>query len=235
MPEPASSAILMKLGIDLVARPTQNGLARLTTWATGHEVLVVGPARAGKTSFVEYLQYGILEKEQETATTVDPHKSASFRVKIGRAEALELRVRRTVDLPGEYGAMSHAQATQKRRPKAVVVVLNLSAPVSGASKHATGPWLITYCKHLASKLRRDEKLRKKLRCIMFVANQHDKIKEDAAAKKIEALRGIVERHLGDSFDPGTSFLHVMPCVLVANPSNSELADAVVIRLAKALA
>jgi GTPase SAR1 family protein len=235
MAEPASSAILMKLGIDLVARPAQRGLARLTTWAAGHEVLVLGPARAGKTSFAEYLQYGILEKEQETATTVNTHQSASFRVKIGRSDALELKVRRTVDLPGEYGAMKHAQTVEERKPRAVLVILNLSAPLMGASKHATGPWLVTFSKYLASKLRTDEKLRKKLKCILFVANQRDKIEETLAAKKIAAIRRIVEKHLGDSFEPGATAIQIMPCILVENPNFTALADAVIVRLAKALA
>jgi hypothetical protein len=235
MAEPATSAILLKLGVDLVSRPAQTGLAILTTWAAGHEVLVVGPARAGKTSFVEFLQYGVLEKEQETAKTTTPHKSASFRVKIGRSEALELKVRSTMDLPGEAGATEHARKAKLRKPQAIVVILDISAPLAGNSKYASGPWLTTFCKQIAANLRNEPKFKKRLRCLIFVANHYDKLATSSAQRKIDALRSLAEKHLESSFDPGSDCMPFLPCVLVDTPIKSELADLVIVRLAKSLA
>jgi hypothetical protein len=118
MPE---GAIAAKLIVDLVGRPAMSGLARLYTRITGNEILILGPARAGKTSFSEYLQYGLLEPEQETATTITPHKSASFRIKIGKQSALEMKVKRAVHVAGEIGPTEHARLPEERRPQAIVV------------------------------------------------------------------------------------------------------------------
>jgi hypothetical protein len=91
-----------------------NGLARVHTWLTGNEVLVVGPARTGKTSFVDYLRYGVLEPERETEKTIGTQKSASFRMKIGRDSSLELKVKRAVDVAGQIGPIEHASVVSAK-------------------------------------------------------------------------------------------------------------------------
>lgn len=66
------AAIGLKMAVGLVERPATKGVVKLYTWLTGCEVLIIGPARAGKSSFAGYLQHGLLEKELPTPKTVDP-------------------------------------------------------------------------------------------------------------------------------------------------------------------
>jgi GTPase SAR1 family protein len=227
-------AIGLKVAIDLVKRPAMSGLARVHTWLTGHEVLVLGPARAGKTSFVDYLRYGVLEPAQQTEKTLNIEKTTTFTVKIGRDASLELKVKRAVDVAGQVGPIEHARIAERRRPHAVVVLLDLSAPVTGKSDRASGPWLIEFCKHLDERIRTNAKMRKRLKTIIFVANKYDSQSTEAAGKRIEAFRRIVRKHLGMSFSTRVDSIPIMPCTLVLTENTTSLADSVIIRLAKAL-
>ena len=228
-------AIGLKVAIDLVKRPATSSLARVHTWLTGHEVLVLGPARAGKTSFVDYLQYGVPEPEQETDKTITTRKTATFSVKIGRDSLLELKVRRAVDVAGQVGPIEHARIAETRKPHALVVLLDLSAPLAGRSERATGTWLVEFCKHLDGRLRTNAKMRKRLKTIIFAANKRDTLDEAGAAKRIDAFRKIVKRELSQSFSTRVDSIPIMPCILVkTSDATTSLADDVITRLAKAL-
>jgi GTPase SAR1 family protein len=228
-------AIGLKVAIDLVKRPAMTGLARVHTWLTGNEVLILGPARAGKTSFVEYLRYGVLEPEQETATTIETKKSATFRVKVGRDQSLELKVKRAVDVAGQVGPIEHARLAEERKPHALVVMLDLSAPLTGVSERASGPWLIEFCKHLDERLRDNATMKKRLKTIIFVANKADTQKPDALTRRIDGFRQILKKHLGMSLTTKVDAIPILPCTLVQTENGTGTADAVIVRLAKALA
>jgi len=231
MPE---AAIAAEIIIDLVARPAMSGLARLHTWIAGNEVLILGPPRAGKSSFSEYMQYGILEPEQDTAKTIQLHRTASFRLKIGKSSSLEMKVKRAVDVAGEIGPIEHARLAEERKPDAIVVLLDLSAPFNGSSKDATAPWLVSFCKHLKQRFTQTPRMRKKLKVLIFVGNKRDKLDEPDAKRRVAQLQRIVNKHLREAFGPLADSLSIFPCVLVQNAKGSVLADAVISRLARSL-
>jgi GTPase SAR1 family protein len=226
------SAIGVKLGIEVLKRTAPSGLARVRTWLTGHEVLVVGPPRAGKTSFVEYLQYGILEPEQETVKTIETEKSATFSVKVGRDSSLELRVRRTVDVPGQVGPVEHALIAKKRQPSAIVVILNLATPIAGTE--SAGEWLLQFCQNLDMHLAEDRAMKKRLKTLMVVANKSDKVPSQTITKRLEHFRRQLKRSFNHAFTSKTGSLPILPCVLVETSDGSKQVDAVIVRLAKAL-
>jgi hypothetical protein len=231
---PGEGAIAAEVILDLVARPAINGIARVHTWVTGNEILILGPARAGKSSFSEYLQYGLLEPEQETATTILPHKSASFRLKVGKGSSFEMKVKRAVDVAGEIGPIEHARLVEDRKPHAVVVVLDLDAPIGGRARNATSPWVTKFCRHLKQRLAETPKMKKRLRSIVFIANKRDKVDETTATQRMAIYKEIIRKHLGEAFGPLSESGFVLPCILVRNPRGTELADAVVSRIARSL-
>ena len=223
-------AIGLKIALDLVKRPASSGLARVHSWLTGHEVLVLGPARAGKTSFVDYLQYGVLEPQQETSKTMDLKKSATFRLKIGRDSSLELKVRGVIDVAGQIGPIEHAKIVEKRVPHAVVILIDLSAPVTKSAE-----WLSEFCKHLDERLRNNPRMKKRLKTILFVGNKHDTITPDVFARRAESFKRIIKKHLMMAMPTAVDSMPIMPCVLVDLDGAVAMADAVIIRLARALA
>lgn len=61
MPGAEAGAVLLKVGVAVVERVAPGGLALFKSWLKGKEVMIVGQARAGKTTFIDYLQYGFLK------------------------------------------------------------------------------------------------------------------------------------------------------------------------------
>jgi hypothetical protein len=106
--------------------------------------------------------------------------------------------------------------------------------MTGASERASGPWLIEFCKHLDERLRSNAAMRKRLKTIIFVANKHDTQEPEAAIRRIDGCRKIIKKHLSMSFTTKVESIPIMACALVQTDNGTSLADAVIIRLAKAL-
>src|SRR5215211_2615109 len=62
----------------------------LKAWWVNHNIMVLGPARVGKTRFLDYLRHGILLQEQDTERTLEPDPQSSFAIKLGRDGTLVL-------------------------------------------------------------------------------------------------------------------------------------------------
>lgn len=145
-----------------------------------------------------------------------------------------MSVRRSVDVPGQLGPMEHARIIARRRPKAVVVILDISSPPQGRSSDATAKWLTDFCRHLNAALKTSPALKKALRALIFVGNKADKVKENVASIRSQSLERIVRMHLTEFYGPEVTAIPIMPCVLVENEAGTKHADAVIVRLAKSM-
>ena len=112
-------------GVDSTRRTAPRGVSRLITYAKGKEILVLGPASAGKTKFAQYLRLGTLDREGERRMTFHITKSPVFTIRIG-AGRRRLNVRRAVDTPGQVGPIQHANLVGQRKPDGVILVLDCS-------------------------------------------------------------------------------------------------------------
>ena len=90
-------------GAQTTRRIPLRGLSRLSAYARGKEILILGPGRAGKTKFAQYLQLGVLDAEGQREMTYGVTKSPAFVVSIGGPRGLMFEVRRAVDTPGQVG------------------------------------------------------------------------------------------------------------------------------------
>ncbi|HPC96493.1 MAG TPA: GTPase domain-containing protein [Sedimentisphaerales bacterium] len=219
-------------------RDRPKGLARLRTYATGKEILVLGPSSAGKSKFAEYLQLGRLHPEGEREMTYGVTKSPTFVLTLatdpdasrsGRS-GLVLNVRRTVDTPGQTGPVQHASLVGDRKPHAIVIMLDGSKPIS-----ATIHWLSLFCNRLDTVLRKSRHVQKKLREIAVVLNKRDKIDQDQCNELAAGVREVLQRHL--SVVLGVDRVGTIPifeCISIQTPQGTALIDTVLTHLAQQL-
>jgi len=137
------------LGATTPRRARPRGLYALITHALGKEILVLGPSTAGKTKFTEYLRLGVLDPEGKREMTYGVRKSPAFTVGIGRDRDVVLKVRRAVDTPGQVGPIEHATMVGRRKPHAIIVVLD-----SSRAALMMTTWLHLFCDRLDTVLRR---------------------------------------------------------------------------------
>lgn len=230
-----TGATLLKVGVTMIQRAAPSGIALLKSWFKGKEILIVGQKRAGKTTFIDYLQYGLFEDEKDTELTKLITPSARFNVKLGRDAALELTVKSVIDVPGQIGPVEHAQQAFQRRPHAVVIFTDLTQPLRGKSELASAIWVQSFCRRLEELWRASKKRNNRVRSIILVMNKWDKVDEKKVASCKQAFRKIVNAELRGARGQMLSDIAIVPCTLVNNPEGSKAVDSLIAHLAKALA
>jgi hypothetical protein len=216
-------------------RVAPHGIEWIKTLWSGKTLLVLGPERTGKTSFLDYLQYGLLRQEQPTAHTITIDPRRSFIVKLGRNGSLVLRIRRPLDSPGSVQPMDQIHYIQRYKPDCLLLILDSSSPLIGHRAVSSVAWLEEFFKHFDYALRTLPKVINKLRAVMVIMNKWDKISNDLEkANDFEvAIKNIIDRH-GEAFSfhhQGTRLIHIKKCSLVQNQSAPALVDDVLDTLA----
>lgn len=221
-------------GVSVRASRTRRGKAKglygLVTRALGKEILVVGPSTAGKTKFTEYLRLGTLDPEGRREMTYHVRKSPAFTVGIGGERPLVLKVRRAVDTPGQIGPLQHATLVGRRKPHAIIIVLDCSRPLS-----TTVTWLHLFCDRLDTVLRRGSYVKRKLSQILVLLNKRDKIDDGQLDQCRQAVRGVLAQHLSVVLgEQRVQSLGILECISVQSEQGTVLIDGAIDRLAQRL-
>ncbi len=211
-------------------RVAPRGLARLFTYATGKDILVVGPSGAGKTKFGEYLRCGILSQEGTREMTYHVTQSATFMIQIGEG-GFTLKVRRAVDTPGQTGPVDHASLVGQRKPHAVIVVLDCSKEPSTLLR-----WLHLFCDRLDTVLRKGSALQRRLDGMLVLLNKRDKVRKPKFNRLKRDVEDILSEHLSVSLGPErVRSIPVLECIAVETRRGSALIDNVISQLMERLA
>jgi len=212
-------------------RVSIKGLSYLMTYASGKELLVVGPSSAGKTKFAEYLRLGVLGPENSRYMTYHVAKSPAFVIRLGPQRNQTLRIRRAVDTPGQTGPIQHASLVGRRKPHFVIVILDCSKPLFSTLK-----WFRLFCDRLDTVLRKGPYAHRKLSNVLVVLNKRDKIDSRQADRLRQEVNVVLRRYL--SVVLGVDRLRtvaVLECVAVENPEGNSLIEEIIRQLAEQLA
>lgn len=231
--ETAAAGTVVKLAIE---RAAPAGIARVRAWLTGKTIVVVGPPRAGKTTFVEYLQYGIFQHADETERTYDPMSSPRFNLRVGRDNSLEVSIKTAVDLPGQPAARKLADLVVPERPHGLVIVLDLSRPLEGDDEAtASAAWLRNFCARFDQLSHGMKPKRNRLRVVVIMMNKMDLVAPDVVVASEATYRAVMRDQWRASRGPHTGEPLFRKSVLVENPDGTKWVDKVLVDLATALA
>src|SRR5436853_4470347 len=206
-----AGATLLKIGVAVIQRVAPSGIALIKSWLKGKEVLVIGQARAGKTTFIDYLQYGLFEDEKETFKTIEVTSSARFNVKVGRDSALELSVKTTVDVPGQIGPAAHADLAFERRPHAIIIFTDLTSPLRGEPDRASAAWLLEFCKRFELRWGLKGRKANRLKSIVLVMNKTDKVTARQAEARRKVFRKVFDAELREARGQMIEDIAIVPC------------------------
>ena len=145
---------------------------------------------------------------------------------------MKLRIRRTVDVPGQTGPVDHANLIRERRPHAILIVLDGGTPSSQCPT-----WLDPFCERVDYLLRQDKRLQKKIKGIFVALNKRDAIRRttDFEARK-RKVRECLVGGLSEVFGKQTAKrIPIMPTIAVQTKYESKLIDALIRRIAKEIA
>ncbi|MGJ7483722.1 GTPase domain-containing protein [Variovorax sp. LT2P21] len=227
--------IALKVGAVAVQRMAPTGLSLIKSLFRGKEILVLGQPRAGKTTFVEYLQYGLFEDERHTHKTTDQTATPRFNVKLGRDQSLELIVKSAIDIPGQWGPVQHADVAFERNPHAIVLMLDATSPTGRKNEASASTWLTDFCKRLERNWQEEESKRSKLKLLVILMNKVDKVTNEQTETLREVLAEIAESKLNRARAKMKEDTSVIPCCGVTNVEGTKYLDSAIAHIAKHLA
>jgi len=219
------------VGATGVRRTKARGLYGLITHALGKEILVLGPSTAGKSKFTDYLRLGTLDQEGQREMTYHVRKTPAFTVRLGPGDGGVLKIRRAVDTPGQVGPLQHATLVGRRKPHAIVVVLDC-----GRSALMMTTWLHLFCDRLDTVLRKGFYSKRKLRQVVVLLNKRDKIDQYQFEQLQSQVSGVLHQHLTVVLGPQrVQSIPILGCISVQTEHGTELIDQVIEQLGVHLA
>ena len=224
--------IALKVGVELIKRVAPTGIAWVSTWLKGRRILIVGQPRSGKTSFANFLRFGVFaDPRHKTPRTREIKKSAAFTVNLGREQALRLDVRNVIDTVGQVAAGEHAKNVREYTPHAVVVILDMSAPWAGQDEYSVQYYATEFFDYLAEVLRTNRKVRKNLKTLMIVLNKKDLATASKLSGCMRDLRKVLTEQLVHSFGASVRDAPILKMTLVESADEGQSATHVIKTLA----
>jgi hypothetical protein len=230
--EGAVAAGVVKLAIERGGRP---GIDKALSLLRGKTLMVVGPPRSGKSTFLDYVRYGVFQHEQETQKTYRPQNVQDFRLAIGPDKALKVAIRKAIDIPGQWTPKDLAREVFDRRPHALIVMLDLSAPLDDPNdSRSAAIWLRDFCSEADIRAHATKAKKNRLRVFIVALNKADLVSEEILAQRQAAFEQIVD----DRWRTARGQHHADPmfrrCVAVQNDDGTRWVDAILVDVAKAM-
>lgn len=176
------------------------GIDYLWNKIVGKRILICGLGRSGKSSFQKYLMRGIIVKERETEKTRDHEKISDTKIHLGSSSSFTLRLKTSVDSPGQLGTIEQASSVARYNPHYLFVFLDCSRIEESKN------WFTDFCENLDSQFKYYPYLASNVRSIFIVLNKYDKLTGDATESVDEKyqkfrkkIKDIAEDYLKYSF------------------------------------
>lgn len=236
-----AGVVAVDIGMEIFKRAGDSITSWILNKAFGAKVIVVGPTGSGKTKFSDYLAYGILEPELYHVSDTDSSKSGQFSISEGSRKKMQMRVKNSVTLPGQWSPKIQAEKCKSERADVIVVVLNCLKP--NAPEGDLGQverdqysfdWFQSFCEALADLNMKNKDWMNDVRSFIVLLNKRDKVNPSqykTISKDVRAtMKAALNATLG--FERLKGF-RVMPCVSVSTEEyKSTLIDAAVRRIIK---
>ena len=197
----------------------------------------LGPERAGKTSFLDYLEWNILNDEQPTSPTLDIKRRNHIVLKLGQNGNLVLRIRRPFDVPGDVSPRLQVNYVKHYWPAGVILVLDANSPLEGPAVNSSINWLNRFCYHFDAAIKTEPKLARTVKIIVVAMNKRDKLSDEARKRDRERFEEEVMKIVHEKLDffrssgQGNAVL-VRPCVAIRSKIGVDYINDIIITIAK---
>jgi putative ribosome biogenesis GTPase RsgA len=222
----------VKLAIEQGGRP---GIAKLKAILAGKTLTVIGPPESGKTTFLDYVRYGVFQPAGPTEPTLAVQRSKDFKLKVGEHQTLVVSIKTAVDTPGEGNPHQLADAFFELRPHALVIMLDVSAPLDDPkNKFSSAPWLRNFCVQAEQRALGVKAKKIRLRSVVVALNKADLVSEQELKQCEKAYKQIMGQHWKIAAGPSGGIPAFRKCIAVANDEGTQWVDAILVHVAKKL-
>ncbi|MGP0088634.1 MAG: GTPase domain-containing protein [Xanthobacteraceae bacterium] len=223
--EPVSIAV--KVGVEVLTKVAPKGIAWLSAQMFGMTLLVIGERRAGKSSFVNYFEYGVLlSKGTRTPRTQEIRDTASFDLSIGRDKALRMSVRKATDTRGHDTPKEQAALVVRRKPTVLMIFLDVSRDWDASDEDYGYLYLKKVLEELNSKTIRSKGVSNNLKHLCIVLNKADEVDATEYQKKVRSVKGILRAFGAPNWGPGKDDIAIYRCISIDHDEALQLLDGI---------
>jgi hypothetical protein len=184
-------------------------------------VIAVGEQKAGKSSFIRYLAYGVLLPQQRTRRTLKNQQTAAFELGIGRDRAMRMSVSKAIDTTAHTGLQSQVSIVRKRRPTILLIFLDASNKWSEDSDGVGIDYLTSFLGDLDKICLRDERIAATFKHVAVVLNKIDLISAGETQARLKAIRQCVKSFRAPNWGEAND-VSIYQCISVEHPNAALL-------------
>lgn len=220
-------------GTVAILRQFPKAMVWFRRYLLGSNILIVGHARAGKTSFYNYLRYDQLADIFPTQRTDKVEATTAYTIELGDQK---IDISTSFDIPGDLPISDQVHILRLKRPEAVLVFLSPlpreEMPVDSEWSPAD-LWLQIFSQQLKILIASEPVVTKKLCCLKIILNKSDLVEKEVMDATCERLRRIVHKELGEILEVKNG-VSVIPCTLRGDKGGELEANKVTLELISCL-
>jgi GTPase SAR1 family protein len=193
-----AGAIVGKVGVGVLRAVAPGAVAWLKTQVAGKTVLFVGPSRAGKTSFINYLRSGAYTDPSDGVPRTQNTKNiGSLQLKSPNG-MVSIDLKKIIDTKGQDFPRSHATLVSKYRPHALCILADASSDwsSSGSNPDKNGrAWLEEFLEGICEIRQDDPHIFRRLKSFTILVNKSDLVSDNnVQIKRIEQIKLITKTY-----------------------------------------
>jgi GTPase Era involved in 16S rRNA processing len=213
MPDPVTGSIggtIIKASVGVVVKNTPLGLQKIGAWAKAKRILIIGQARAGKSTLFLTLQNGELFPEMNTPETRVPRQSGL--ISLGTENTGKVvSFKQVKDVPGHFSHFSQADLFRKTKAPITVILLD-------ATRTDYTEWLSSFISELEKQWNVNKRKQNfKNGNLVILLNKMDKAIPLNFQSKITEMENIVKT--SDFLKINNFNINILPSSLVTNGFN----------------
>lgn len=217
---------------DILVKPLTFFGKQAFSWAKAHTVgrklLIAGPGRTGKSTFMTFLHTGELYPEKPTPHTGEDEPSAPLQIGYGKNHQATLNVKCIVDTVGLTEAHVVVSNVLKHRPHGLVIIVDCSTAT-------TRDWVDKFFRRLGQRMSdstyRAWRTRRKLKYILIMLNKADKVDNQGLLHDYQAKAlNVAKEGLIAAGGTYSDRIEVFPTTLVDPPGTAAALKPVIATL-----
>lgn len=181
-----AGAIVGKVGVGVLRAVAPGAVAWLKTQVAGKTILFVGPSRAGKTSFINYLRSGsYTDPSDGIPRTQNTKNTGSLQLKSPNG-MLSIDLKKIVDTKGQDFPRAHAELVSKYRPHALCVLADASSDWSSSNSNPDKngrAWLEEFLEGICEIRQTDHNIFRRLKSFTVLVNKSDLVTDESVRNR----------------------------------------------------
>lgn len=218
------SAIIGKIGVGVLKAVAPGAFAWIKTQVVGKTVLFVGPARVGKTSFINYLRAGhYVDLDDYVPRTQEVSNVGSLQMKSSNG-IVSIDVKKIIDTRGQDFADEHAHLVSESKPHAICLILDASGDWGAGEDSSRNQklWLDEFADGLCEQRESNPAMFNRLKSFSILLNKVDAISAGEFAKREIAVKNTLIKKLTGANAKVAKKINIKPLSLIEEYEQGKL-------------